>query len=211
MRPQRQRLHCIETMDGKSIHHLSIDHNTDDPSSSSRPPSHDSGLLDMLLLDCGEKECIRQGTAMISEVYSKPRVVPIASKYGIGPGWSLDLGTEDSHGRQWDFEKAESRQRARELIAKTRPLLLILSPECRYFSALQNLSNGTKDWEAFAENRRRAVMHLEFCIELCRLQEAAGRYYLLEQPANATSWQEPSMVKFIGESQEVKLSTGHQC
>jgi hypothetical protein len=122
----------------------------------------------------------------------------------------LDLTTGDGRGRAWDFDQPESRERARRLVRRTRPLLLILSPMCRWFSVLQNLSKSRRDPVAFAENLKRAISHLEFCVELCRLQRDSGRYYLLEQPASATSWQ-PCILEFLAESSDAALCSGHQC
>ena len=58
----------------------------------------------------------------------------MAQQMGKGSGWSLDISTEDANGRAWDFNDPACRQRARELQKKTRPLLLVLSPMCKYFS-----------------------------------------------------------------------------
>ena len=45
--------------------------------------------------------------AMVSEIYSAPRVTEVARKqrkYGIDPGVALDLTTNDENGNPWDFE-----------------------------------------------------------------------------------------------------------
>ena len=87
---------------------------------------------------------------------------------------------------------------------------------CRYFSSIQNLHTNKREANPeaaadFAENRRRAVEHLRFCIELCEIQEKAGRHYLLENPASASSWQEACVVDFVANSAGALLCTGHQC
>ena len=38
-----------------------------------------------------------------------------------------------------------------------------------------------------------------------------GRFYLLEQPANASSWQEDSMKNFLLQSEQAHVITGHMC
>ena len=133
----------------------------------------------------------------ICEIYSPPRIVPVGRGKGFSDGWSLDMSTCDRNGEPWNFDDAACRQRAKQLVIDTKPLLLVLSPMCRFFSQLQNLSKNTRDQENFEKNRRIAVQHLNFCIELCKLQEESGRYYLLEQPAGATSWKEPKMLEFL--------------
>ena len=76
---------------------------------------------------------------MVGEVYSPPRVVPIARQRGHLGGWSLDLTSHDAQGRPWDFDCEDTKQRARRLVRTTKPKLLILSPMCTYFSTIMNL------------------------------------------------------------------------
>ena len=66
----------------------------------------------------------------ISEIYSPPRIVPHAEKAGFAPGWSLDLTVNDENGQPYDFSNHECRDKARKLIHKAKPLLLIGSPMC---------------------------------------------------------------------------------
>ena len=138
-------------------------------------------------------------------------MVPVAAKHNLGQGWSLDLSTQDSLGRAWDFDNDECRRRAIELVDRTKPLLLILSPMCRFFSVLQRINRDKQDPAKFEENRARAVRHLEFCLILCKMQQDGGRRYLLEQPAQATSWQEPSMIEFIAKSPDARIATCDLC
>ena len=43
----------------------------------------------------------------VAEVYSPPRVVAMAKQMGLRQGWSLDLTTNDTDGRRWDFNHVE--------------------------------------------------------------------------------------------------------
>ena len=105
---KRQRLHFIDQ---------------DLTASSSTTLAHaDADLHDVLLIDCGDKEV--QPGSRICEVYSPPRIVPIARQNGLGPGWSLDITTMDQEGRPWNFDLQDCRDRARQLIDKTKPLML---------------------------------------------------------------------------------------
>ena len=56
----------------------------------------------------------------VCEVYSPPRVAPLAAEAGLTVGWSLDLTTTDEKGKAWDFDKAESRAKCRDLLTRTR-------------------------------------------------------------------------------------------
>ena len=41
----------------------------------------------------------------VSEVYSEPRIVAEAHRFGLKPGSSLDVRTCDTDGLPWDFSK----------------------------------------------------------------------------------------------------------
>ena len=56
----------------------------------------------------------------------------------------------------------------------------------------------------------RAMVHLRFVCELYTEQVQAGRYFLHEHPANATSWQEECMQKVL-ELEKVAVTVGDQC
>ena len=130
---------------------------------------------------------------IVSEIYSPPRVSALAKAlpgYGIQPGFALDLSTEDADGKSWDFNSAEMRRRARRLVTETRPMFLVLSPMCRAFSTWQNLNRmqyGHSDDQVRRE-KARAVMHINFAIELMELQIAGDRFFLYEHPDGASSW-----------------------
>ena len=103
-------------------------------------------------------------------------------------GWSLDLTSTDSQGRPWDFDCPDTRRRAEDLLDKTKPQMLILSPMRTYFSSMMNLAKLGMDPAEFEKRYSRAVDHLKFTFRLIEKQVAAGRYFLFEHPAHATSW-----------------------
>ena len=53
--------------------------------------------------------------AVVSEIYSPPRVTKAASKVlpelGVIPGFALDVTTADAHGELWDFDRATTIRR----------------------------------------------------------------------------------------------------
>ena len=89
-------------------------------------------------------------------------------------------------------------------------MLLVGSPMCTAFSIWQRIHNLIRDKYVFEAEKKRAVMHLEFCIELYREQMKHGRYFLHEHPAYATSWQEDAMKTFMSEA-NVESATCDQC
>ena len=127
--------------------------------------------------------------AKVAELYSPPRVT---AELGRLPHMSLVGGSTfdlraDANGRAWDFRKAEDRRRARAQIREEQPFLVIGSPPCTEFCAIQNLNRHR--WSP-AEVRRRhaeAMVLLGFAVEVYWLQLEAGRHFLHEHPATASS------------------------
>ena len=66
---------------------------------------------------------------------------------------------------------------------------------------------GEKKYDAMMENGRR---HLEFAAQLYEAQSKAGRYYLHEHPASASSWKEPAIQNLINNHGGI-LTTAHLC
>ena len=151
--------------------------------------------------------------AIVSEIYSPPRVSAIAKlcpSFGVLPGFALDLTTQDSDGRHWDFDDEEMRQRAWTRLKTEQPLLLVGSPMCTAFSAWQHINNSKRDPSVVAKEYARGLSHLKFCCELYEYQVAHGRYFLHEHPAQAMSWATKE-VKRILDLEGVARTVGHQC
>lgn len=134
-------------------------------------------VFDIFLLDSSESLVGNQSD--ICEVYSPPRVASCATKSGLSPGWSLDITTEDPNGVPWDFDQPDCRHRAEQLIHRTQPELLILSPMCTWFSAMQNINKDKIDAKTFQKNFVRGVEHLRFCLRLADLQLRQGAMFSL--------------------------------
>ena len=107
------------------------------------------------------------------------------------PGFALDLSGNDAEGNAWDFTRADMREKAKALVMREKPFVLIGSPPCTAFSSWQHINAARLGWTAQEIRQRRAEgeLHIRFCCEVYKLQADAGRYYLHEHPANATSWQ----------------------
>ena len=109
----------------------------------------------------------------VTELYSPPIIVDMAHAMGFKGGYSLDLTNPSPDGRAWDFSKASDRMRCWRLVKRDRPYLIIGSPPCTLFSALQNLSRGKPGYEAkYQLELSRALVHLEFCAQICKMGTA---------------------------------------
>ena len=126
------------------------------------------------------------------------------------PGFALDLSTVDEHGRPWDFDIEENRQRAKQMVLEQKPGLLIGTPMCTAFSAWQRINNQRRDPNVVCREYERALTHLSFCCELYNIQIAAGRHFLHEHPQQAQSWSE-KVVRQLLDKPGVDKVTAHQC
>lgn len=123
------------------------------------------------------------------QIYSRPKVTAEMRKQGYVDGKNFDI-KEDA---RWDFCRGGSRQELRDIITHEPPNIIICSPPCTFFSILQGLS--VRD-ETNAEYRRAkavAILHINFCMELCRTQVKEGRYFVFEHPAEARSRNMPTV------------------
>ena len=103
----------------------------------------DGNGMEKILLELNS--VVRQMCAMgvdVFEMYSPPRVVALAKRYGLREGFSLDLTTQDENGNPWDYGDPEQRAKAKALVLEAKPWLLIGSPPCTFYSILSNWNHG---------------------------------------------------------------------
>ena len=137
--------------------------------------SSSSGLEDVVL------EVLREKLfgVDVAEIYSPDRISAEAKKFGLKAGWSMDLLTG------WDFGSKADRVAAAAYQEREKPELLVGSPMCRMFSALQTMSGWSRhkqrQWDT-------DVKHLEWAMERYEKQMEMGKLFLHEHPASASSW-----------------------
>ncbi len=81
---------------------------------------------------------------------------------------------------------------------------------CTRYCTWQALNDARRDPEVVRREHVRAMVHLEFMCELYREQADAGRYFLHEHPATATSWTEECVEKVL-EVDGVETDVGDRC
>ena len=122
----------------------------------------------------------------------------------------MDLTTNDEDGRPWDFDNAEQRSKAREQLRRDQPLVLIGSPMCTAFCRLQSINFARMDPDRVRAILSRARMHLNFVCSLYEEQVKAGRFFLHEHPAGASSWNVPGMQRLMSHH-DVHYAKMDQC
>lgn len=118
-----------------------------------------------------------------------------ARRRGLGAGASLTLGTG------WDFRDESHRQKAKRLVRKTKPYVLLLAFPCGDFSPLMNL-NPPAD---LGDRRAESAQLVEFAIELACIQMAGGRHFVMENPLPSLAWKLPRMQSFIELEQPLSI------
>ena len=91
------------------------------------------------------------------------------------PGFAMDLTTVDEQGRPWDFDDEATRERARAIVVRDKPMLLVGSPMCTAYSAWQHINRLRRDSAIVKKELDKARVHLAFCCELYQLQQEGGR------------------------------------
>ncbi|CAK8989344.1 Reverse transcriptase Ty1/copia-type domain-containing protein [Durusdinium trenchii] len=88
-----------------------------------------------------------------------------------------------------DLLSTAGRQEVLKTLMSKRPLMLMCSPPCTMYSELMRLWNAKKmNPQVKALREKDAYLMVRFSMELCRLQDDAGRFYCYEHPYKAASW-----------------------
>ena len=122
---------------------------------------------------------------------------------GLSTGEAMDLTTG------WDFTLQRHREAALEYVRKAKPKLVIGSPQCRMFSSMQNL-NPKRHTMEHEEQLVEAKEHIRFVVQVYKEQVKAGRYFLHEHPAGASSW-DMGEIRELSKELGVTINIADQC
>ena len=109
--------------------------------------------------------------------------------------------------RGTSFTEDKHKRMAKEYIDKYKPRLIVGSPMCAMFRALQNLTPWTEEKQhRWREDRK----HLQFVGELYKQQIKEGRWFLHVHPASATSWSLKDITDVM-DMEGVDVTAADQC
>ena len=108
-------------------------------------------------------------------------------------------------GRTWDLREPKDIAKAKEMLRKDRPRLLVVSPPCTLFNNLQNLSGGP-DPARLAE----AIQMFEVAIDMCIQQARQGGIFVLEHPLTSQAWKLPAIGK-LRAVENYQVQEFHMC
>ena len=101
---------------------------------------------------------------------------------------ALYLTTTDENGEPLDLSKPKMPQKALRLLDEIKPAVLILSPPCTMFSAMQNINVHQMKKSRTKARVQEAVAHFAFAVLLCIRQSQRGGTFVFEHPVGASSW-----------------------
>ena len=121
----------------------------------------------------------------VLEIFSRPRLAPVAVSMGMKASWSLDLVCG------WDALNPVDVKMAKTLQERVKPKFIMASPPCTMFSALMKLWNFKKMKPLVRILRQAdADSMVDTAIESCLTQHRQKRLFCFEHPATASSWKE---------------------
>ncbi len=140
----------------------------------------------------------------LAEVFSQPRLVPLAGEFGISASLSFDILMG------WDLLSVEKQISCLKMIQSSSVQVVMLSPPCTAFSKMQD-----SNWNRMPDLQRRkqceeGAKMLVFACAVAQMQSAAGRFWVLEHPHAALSWKMPPILDLMN-LPNVKLSTFDMC
>ena len=145
---------------------------------------------------------------LVSEVFNPNRFQKesIKQKFDHGRAFDITLGT--------NLLKSQDRNGVRHYVGTNKPGLVVVSPPCTLYSALQNLNQKHLDSpekiQEYLKRMTEAQVLMRFATEICRLVASYGGTFLFEQPQTSRAWKEPFVEKLTKELQNFVV-TCDQC
>jgi hypothetical protein len=142
----------------------------------------------------------QQSEKVVTELFSPPRVNAniqkgLANAAGFVNGTSFDMIVDQQSGERWNFLEASDRRKCWERLKQEDPWIVIGSPPCTAFCAL-NIGLNKNRGDPVQRERRRAEgqVLLGFALGVYAWQVGRCKYFLHEHPASASSWSMPEVI-----------------
>ena len=114
----------------------------------------------------------------------------LAKYHGLKAGMNFDLTVG------FDLTSSQDVQALYVYVTEHEPLVIVMAPPCKGFSALQALNKVIYP-DAWKKAYDEGVVMAELCAALANIQLSAGRHFLVEQPSASKLFQLPSWQKII--------------
>ena len=143
-------------------------------------------------------------TAVVSEVYSPPRMGPIAEQKGMEAGTAFDQKTG------WDLRDPAQARKMWQTLQREDPELVVLCPPCVAFSPMQNINYPQMKQVMVIHLIAEGLHHLQVSMLIAKWQWRRGKRFLFERPRNAKSWDEEE-VKEVSRLEGVMMVNCDMC
>ncbi|CAK0848557.1 unnamed protein product, partial [Prorocentrum cordatum] len=132
----------------------------------------------------------------------------ILTRYGAkGHGWMQSQPLDVDHSPDYDLLKGPGRALFYRILDLHWPYITVLAFPCHPWSLMTNMNRLT-DWD---EVRRSARRYLLLVRRVSRCVHARGRYFLIEQPLTALSWEYDGILIRLWDLEGVVFVRGDQC
>ena len=145
----------------------------------------------------------------IMELFSPPRVTKEIREGSYPllqttepPAFDLQEG--------WDFFDAKDRKRFWDTLEEEDPDLVLMTPECRGFSTLMQVNWERMDKDSRKKLQTSAMAMFHFSVQVAERQLRRGKYFVLEQPDKASSWNTHA-AQWLQKQDDVMLLSFDQC
>ena len=125
----------------------------------------------------------------VMELFSPPRVTAAIQERKLRTLCATDPMAFDLV-NGWDFFNAADRKRFWTVLEEEEPDLVLMTPECKAFCSMMNVN-----WERMDPAERKklqfkamAMAMFQFCIQVAERQLRRAKFFLIEQPDGASSW-----------------------
>ena len=75
--------------------------------------------------------------------------------------------------------------------------VVVMSPPCTKFSSQQRSNEKRKRKRVVRRQKKATTVHVDLCIDIMKMQMAAGRYFVFDHPSTASSWELPRLSRFL--------------
>jgi len=149
-------------------------------------PGHFSPIGLPRALDHAEAMFSREKSWKVCELFSPPRltaeILASHSRHTTTSPPSFDRKTG------WEFNNPEHRRKFWKVLDEQSPDVVGMSPECRPFSILMNSNWSRMDPLEARKIQVEGLAMLSFCVQVAEYQLSKKKYFYIEQPGEASSW-----------------------
>lgn len=143
----------------------------------------------------------------LCELFSPPRVTAMIEREG---GMTTTTPSSFDLTSGWDFRSFQDRKSFWDTLRNQEPDVVGMSPTCKAFSVLMNSNWDRMTHEEVERVRTEGLCMFQFCVQVAECQMSKGKFFYIEQPGEASSW-DLNSVAWLRKQKDVFLILFDQC